>query len=899
MDLRSIINSDSNTNPPPPPRSLSKLESPITQVYPTHQSPYRASYDGPLPAYQETRPNPRPSQPPPLQSPAHRDLQSPSGSQPHRLVQSPYQAIPTSTLSGGQFPSPHPPSHVQYIPNHGVQYPREQTTILIAPGGQGFGHPSPSMMTPTSTTPGSAYPYSQFQRPRSSHSSATPTSAQSHAHSFARDSPQLVRNQVSGSVNAYQNQHYQSQPSTPLGPPPSIGRPSPILHRESYGPFPYENHRSQSLNSYGQSQVPVQSPTGETPTVVASPATFHTRQTPVQSRSYMTDEERERSLSVSPKTRLPSQTKSEQMEVSPDKERQWSGGVTPAKRKMTDNFSDVKPILNPIDQPRTYQNARNDYASLNGHVVGQQTSDGRAASERTLDQGQQHMNFSSPTMTTTAAPPHSIRETEHPVSLGNQRPGSPAVTPSRQQPTTPQVLSNHRTPTLQLSPTPPSAGFVTPSVNTSSIADPAMLQRVENTASPGSAVSTQPPARKRQRFESPPIYAQSTRAHRNGPTNPLRLSGRAVPYKQSQPMKQEAREGNYKRHAPYQGAAPSNEGSNGHPPSFAEVKSPKTQPLNSSEGALGPWEFNIKNVLPAEELTRTIADFLFNEVVNRNDVGFGPAGGGSGSGAVLEIEAKLGQLVDKNTNDRLRLPVMTECVISKSDPNLRVAFKSSMTEAQHKALNVLLNKALTESLPKHPPGQSADLHTKPRVPMTYVHTRECDSFYELSQSGELALPPSIRAQINPRHNKPKVRITTDQKTGQVLAKIVKVRVVDLDVYNPRSQFDWRLSVNLEMNFEGNMNDLVGVMEGGKRAPERNKDRMTYRHLAYQIDLTQVSPFEAASNAEKEHELEIEISSAELRKHGNLLRIDQPNGYEDLVKGYVDNVRLLTRQFPSR
>lgn len=136
---------------------------------------------------------------------------------------------------------------------------------------------------------------------------------------------------------------------------------------------------------------------------------------------------------------------------------------------------------------------------------------------------------------------------------------------------------------------------------------------------------------------------------------------------------------------------------------------------------------------------------------------------------------------------------------------------------------------------------SSDPLAKARVPMTYVHTRECDSFYELSQSGELALPPSIRAQINPRHNKAKVRISTDQRTGQVLAKIVKVRVVDLDVYNPHTQFDWRISVNLEMNFEGDMRDLVGVMEGGKKAPERNKDRMTYKHLAYQIDLTQVSP----------------------------------------------------------
>ena len=205
--------------------------------------------------------------------------------------------------------------------------------------------------------------------------------------------------------------------------------------------------------------------------------------------------------------------------------------------------------------------------------------------------------------------------------------------------------------------------------------------------------------------------------------------------------------------------------------------------------------------------------------------------------------------------------------------------------------------------------------------MSYVHTRECDSFYELSQSGQLCLPASIRAQLNPRHNKAKVRITTDQKTGRVLAKIVKARVADIDVHSPRTAFDWRVSVNLEMNFDGDMKDLVEVQEGQRRA-DRNKDRMSYRHLAYQIDLTQVTPTEvclspkpssiyrqhnstgnalianennqATSKADKEHELEIEVSSAEVRRQGLLAKTGKISQYEDLVKGFVDNVRILAR-----
>ena len=59
----------------------------------------------------------------------------------------------------------------------------------------------------------------------------------------------------------------------------------------------------------------------------------------------------------------------------------------------------------------------------------------------------------------------------------------------------------------------------------------------------------------------------------------------------------------------------------------------------------------------------------------REDVD-GPSASGS---AVLEVEAKIGQLIDKNTNERIRLPVMTECVVSPSDPSIKLAFKSSMT----------------------------------------------------------------------------------------------------------------------------------------------------------------------------------------------------------------------------
>ena len=120
--------------------------------------------------------------------------------------------------------------------------------------------------------------------------------------------------------------------------------------------------------------------------------------------------------------------------------------------------------------------------------------------------------------------------------------------------------------------------------------------------------------------------------------------------------------------------------SSGHPNQANGVHIPVAQPTFENTGPLGPWEPSFTNVIPAEELVRIVSDWLFQNVVLRVDVGVGPAGGGTDGGAVLEIEAKIGQLIDKNTNDRLRLPVLNECVVSHTDPSIRIAFKSSMTE---------------------------------------------------------------------------------------------------------------------------------------------------------------------------------------------------------------------------
>ncbi|KAJ5090613.1 hypothetical protein N7532_009297 [Penicillium argentinense] len=470
--------------------------------------------------------------------------------------------------------------------------------------------------------------------------------------------------------------------------------------------------------------------------------------------------------------------------------------------------------------------------------------------------------------------------------------------------------------------------------------------KMEVDSEPTARVNSQQPRIKRRRYNEPPIYAQRSRTRGKCPVIPnpqplvpkharqslqdswaiRRHSSTVVPAPPSATSSRTTRT---------PGAAPSvpaaaTSSSNG-PPSQPAATNP------SEQGSLGIWEPSITGFIPHEEITNELCNFLFRHVVARNDVGAGPAGAAaSGQGAIIEVEAKLGHIIDQDRRERLNLPIKTEAVINREMAGFRTSFESNMTVEQHRAYNNFLNETVKASM------------TPPRVALSYAHKKERDTFYEVSPD---ELPPVIRSNLNPRH-KPKVRVTTDQRTGEVLAKIVKCRIADMDVYSPRTPFDWRVSVNLEMEYPGDISSLspVDMRQGGRG--ERNKDRMSYRHLAYQVDLTQVAraevslpsrprivckfripskhplpsaprlPFQPRTSIvpypwgpfsstpwkhpsdsalqpptknDFDHELEIEISGAELKRQGQLAAAGDPkNQYEELVKGFVDNVRVLAR-----
>lgn len=160
-------------------------------------------------------------------------------------------------------------------------------------------------------------------------------------------------------------------------------------------------------------------------------------------------------------------------------------------------------------------------------------------------------------------------------------------------------------------------------------------------------------------------------------------------------------------------------------------------------------------------------------------------------------------------------------------------------QQQHLTLNNFLNHAFLVSIGHK---QSPAPLRKPRIPMAYKHTRETDTQYGLSQQGAMQLPRSLAHGQGKKQAK--VRITTDDKTGEILAKIIKTPVADIHVHCPRHLFDWRISVNIEMDFDGDMKDLVALDKRDAKG-DRKKDRMSYKHLQYQVDLTQVTSTEVS------------------------------------------------------
>lgn len=175
-----------------------------------------------------------------------------------------------------------------------------------------------------------------------------------------------------------------------------------------------------------------------------------------------------------------------------------------------------------------------------------------------------------------------------------------------------------------------------------------------------SSMSVQQTPRRRVRYTEPPIWARSVKTYGNASMTSQSHISHVEKLSVDQTSTNQALQSRAKQ--------------NGNPTNVIHTRaSPVIHHLPSS---LGNWEESITGIKPIESITKVVADFLYLHVVTRSDIGEL-----SEKGVQIEIEAKLGELIDKDTNKRYLLPVRSECVLAE---NPRIGFKSTMTEVRFK-----------------------------------------------------------------------------------------------------------------------------------------------------------------------------------------------------------------------
>ncbi|KAF8236403.1 mRNA capping enzyme [Tricholoma matsutake] len=291
------------------------------------------------------------------------------------------------------------------------------------------------------------------------------------------------------------------------------------------------------------------------------------------------------------------------------------------------------------------------------------------------------------------------------------------------------------------------------------------------------------------------------------------------------------------------------------PPKRARLTQSPSHLNHSQNGlmrdSLPPLSLSILGVEPLDEFIKEIADFIHHMIQTRPDF----------PGGSIEVEAKVGVLRDKATGQRIRPPVLVETILS---PEVDCRFESNMSVNQHKHFNTLLNDLKTTS------AQSSH----PAAPLGYNHLYLVDSFYTSDdQRGE------------------KMRVTREEKTGVITQCVRKIRLGNLNIYSPKRAADWRISVNLEVPVPHPL---------GAVSHTRRKDRMSYSHEEFTIDLTQVTSSMPNAPPQVLHELELEFTRHELllgtaAKRGdvNLPEHDR-SAFDELIRAFVNNARILVR-----
>ena len=535
-------------------------------------------------------------QPPTLQQLPPNDLRSPSISA-GGLAPSPYRQTPTSSISAGSGGYPFPPSGQtptspvqlhQYPPQnayHRDSYPQPSGPVGMTaqPGAPSYVQGQPVPQTPPVGTTGVPHPY-LHQRSQSTHSTSTPTSAQSQGQygaPFVQGSPTTTAHPLPTDPHHRQP----SQPPTPLGPPMAGPRQSSGSYAQP--PSPYQQRLS-STGSYAHLQTAQASPSQNSPPPPPPPAL--PRHSSAQNiydpqlaadahRRSQSQSERGKSQSVSPKTRIPSLPS--------------SAGHPATARSDSESHYPTHPSTTPTMMADTL---RQDRAT---------TPAKRKLDDRELKQEELEKRDVRP-------PPFEKVNGHHASANATPVMGRVSLSPAIQK------------------------------------------------------------KRRKIRYQSPPVWAQSFQANRRLNAANFVLHKPVHDHIAELNGRPDAKQERMSRHTSPEEKRVA--------PAPAPVQAPPVQPPPAPQAVpelpnlgkpLGPWEQSLLGTRPMDDITKAVADFLYLNVVANDRMGEI-----NSRGIEFEIEAKLGTLIDRQTNQRMAIGAQSECVLSRGD----AVFRSSMTE---------------------------------------------------------------------------------------------------------------------------------------------------------------------------------------------------------------------------
>ncbi|PNS21946.1 hypothetical protein CAC42_544 [Sphaceloma murrayae] len=878
MDIRALMNKDpapsseqSGRAPPshPTPPSVSRSASGNFSTTPLH---HQQQFQRPsVSAY--------PAQPPPIDTRAS-TFSSPGIANPqYTPVRTPQSQTPGSYPFPAQYQSP-----IQGHQRGPDRFPS------LTPGGRSASHSygQPHDQRSPSSFAAPAPPHPPPPPPLSashSHTSATPPSASLHSPHAVRESPGPI--QVL-QQNPYGPTHHGSQPNTPLG-PPSAHRQQVTTPREIISPYAPRQRTFSGTSASGPRSLASNSPGPPVSAInhiTESPAGYAPTLSHLKRRSteQVQQAERDRSASISPKTQVSRrQPSGDSRHPSHDA---WSARSSINQGKMEGEMR-MAGVEYP---PPQYAHPQSSLSrSSTGHLS--QGAPSPLSQTHGIPQ-QRHTSADHQ-----ARPP--VIETSH---ISSSKP--PAEDSSRQFLRTEENVSLLQQPVSQsmMAGSTPVKARASDSIETVT----PLKRRADDMA--------QPEAKKlRAQYKEPPTWA---RLHPSNPGYEAQLrkfpqlksapmhDTRAPPKRQLQPVTP-----SQKPISQPPQSLPLGPQMNGQAPTLSASDSAGRKAEVSRKLNM-PWEVSVTDTERANPLTTEICTFLFTQMLIRSSLGAGDPRNGS-----LEIEAKLGTLIDRQTDGRLSLPVKTTTVLKEEYSSRHLKFESMMDELENRNMNDYLNELTKASrgfidlpgVPKRAP------HEPPRVPIEYKHRYERDTFAILSAYGRQHLPQCAHEELqkpNRRNETIRIRTTYDNnpkvdksQPPPIIAKIVKLRLADLDIYCPEHPFDIRLSVNIEIDFQGRTDvdhDLLSEpVEKKDTNPDRFKNRVSYKHLLYQIDLTQVTN-DAAGKGSKTHELEVEVNAEELRRQAVELQQGRENAFEAVVEGLINNIMLLARHgMPGR